>query len=128
MDEPNGAEAWGNIPADGISPIHRPTSAPPVMELTQQLNGTDLAHQGFPGMDPAYFGVVSDGSDPRDPSVSGFFADSSKLGYLVRGCMMHISSAVYYSIWISFKDVRLQKQKISQKCAFLTLHLVYLSF
>jgi hypothetical protein len=82
MDEPNGAEAWGNIPADGISPIHRPTSAPPVMELTQQLNGTDLAHQGFPGMDPAYFGVVSDGSDPRDPSVSGFFADSSKLGYL----------------------------------------------
>ena len=86
MDEPAGpSDAWSNVStgAEGISPIHRPTSAPPVMELAQQLNAAELAQQGFLPMDPAYFGVSSEASNARDAS-GAFFGEHGHPLYLVR--------------------------------------------
>jgi len=84
MDEPAGpSDAWSNVStgAEGISPIHRPTSAPPVMELAQQLNAAELAQQGFLPMDPAYFGVSSEASNARDAS-GAFFGEHGHPLYL----------------------------------------------
>jgi len=75
MEEPPNTEAWEGI--------NRPTSAPPVMELTQQLNAADLAHQGYGPLDSAYFASV--GSDAvHDAALFGDGSANHAQIYMVR--------------------------------------------
>lgn len=74
MEEPANTDAWEGI--------NRPTSAPPVMELTQQLNAADLARQGYRPLESAYFGSVG----PDTVHDAGFFGENANQAqlYMVR--------------------------------------------
>ena len=75
MEEPVGPDPWSNIANDPLAAIHRPTSAPPAMEL----NASDLPHTAYSGLEPGYFAVHGDASGSRDGQL---YADSG--AYLVR--------------------------------------------
>lgn len=98
MDDPNGSEAWSSVSSDLI---HRPTSAPPVMELTQQLTTAELPRQGYPPMDPSYFGV-------NDAAARDYYMDAASQG--VHGPLYMV------------RDASLQNGNSSRTRAFAALH------